>query len=78
MNPPYLTIKQAAEALNVSAARVRRLVADGRFPGAHRVGARLIVIPAEDVDAFRRKTGGWPKGVPRRGRSVWTERKPTG
>jgi excisionase family DNA binding protein len=54
-----LTTNEAAERLNVSPARVRRLVLDGRLP-AQKFG-RDLVIYESDVELFERLKGGRPR-----------------
>jgi excisionase family DNA binding protein len=53
-----ITTNEAAERLGVSAARVRRLVLDGRLP-AEKFG-RDLVINESDLKAFERLKGGRP------------------
>lgn len=54
-----LTTNEAAKRLNVSAARVRRLVLDGRLP-AQKFGRDLIFDEA-DLASFERLKGGRPR-----------------
>jgi excisionase family DNA binding protein len=56
-----ITTNEAAERLGVSAARVRRLVLDGRLP-AEKFG-RDLVINESDLKAFERLKGGRPPKV---------------
>jgi excisionase family DNA binding protein len=49
----YLTIKQTAERLGVSAVAVARWIDKGQLP-AYRLGGRLIRIKVEDADAMLR------------------------
>jgi excisionase family DNA binding protein len=53
-----LTSTEAADRLGISAARVRRLVLDGRLP-AQKFG-RDLVIYESDVEAFERLKAGRP------------------
>ncbi len=53
-----ITTNEAAERLGVSAARVRRLVLDGRLP-AEKFG-RDLVINESDLKHFERLKGGRP------------------
>jgi excisionase family DNA binding protein len=61
-----LTAAQAAELLNLSPDRVRKLAQSGRLPG-EKVGGSWFFKP-EDVAAFkaRPRLPGYPKGKPRR------------
>ena len=56
-----LTTTEAAERLGVSAARVRRLVLDGRLP-AEKFGRDLVINEA-DLATFERRKGGRPPKV---------------
>ncbi|MFL6335856.1 MAG: helix-turn-helix domain-containing protein [Pyrinomonadaceae bacterium] len=56
-----LTTTEAAQRLGVSAARVRRLVLDGRLP-AEKFG-RDLVIDEADLATFERLKGGRPPKV---------------
>jgi excisionase family DNA binding protein len=47
----YLTKKELAERLRLHRNAVARLLADGRFPGAFRIG-RQWRIPASDLRVF--------------------------
>lgn len=49
---PALNMKQAAEALSVGVATVRRLVREGKITHAH-AGARIRIAPAA-IDAYLR------------------------
>lgn len=53
-----LTTKEAAKRLNVSPARVRRLVLDGRLP-AQKFGRDLVFYEV-DLASFERLKGGRP------------------
>lgn len=63
----YLYVKEAAKVLKVSNRRVLELIAEGRFPGAIKVG-RLWRIPYTEVKGFtpnkrgpKRKKRGRPR-----------------
>ena len=56
-----LTVKQAAEKLNMSEQRIRHLAKTGRFPNATRFG-NAWMIPVADLDALQKKQPGRPKG----------------
>lgn len=53
-----LTTSEAAARLNVSSARIRRLVLDGRLP-AEKFGRDLVIYEA-DIESFERRKGGRP------------------
>ncbi len=57
----YLTAKQVAEKLGVSAGRVRQLVAENRLP-ATKFGNSLMILESDlDLVRERKKTGRPPK-----------------
>ncbi len=57
----YLTAKQVAEKLGVSAGRVRQLVAENRLP-ATKFGNSLMILESDlDLVLERKKTGRPPK-----------------
>jgi len=60
----YLTTKQAAKELGITAGRVRQLILAGRLP-AIKVGRDLLINPA-DLDKVRDRKTGYPKGRPRK------------
>lgn len=49
------SVQRVADVLHVSESTVRRLVAAGAFPGAFRVGRKLVRIPVTDLDAYQRR-----------------------
>jgi len=49
------SVQRVADLLHVSESTVRRLIAAGAFPGAFRVGRKLVRIPITDVDAYQRQ-----------------------
>ncbi len=57
----YLTAKQVAEKLGVTAGRVRQLVAENRLP-ATKFGNSLMILESDlDLVRERKKTGRPPK-----------------
>ncbi len=54
--PGYVSIKEAAKILNLSTHRIYEFVASGRLSGVR--AADVIMIPLEDVKAFKRGTSG--------------------
>ena len=57
----YLTAKQVAEKLGVTAGRVRQLVAESRLP-ATKFGNSLMILESDlDLVRERKKTGRPPK-----------------
>jgi excisionase family DNA binding protein len=53
--PPALkswSVQRVADCLYVSESTVRRLIATSAFPGAFRLGNRLVRIPVADVVAY--------------------------
>jgi excisionase family DNA binding protein len=49
----YITVKEAAEILDVSDGRVRQFIMEGRlFP--RKIAGRINVLPLADVQAFAR------------------------
>lgn len=62
----FMTVAEAAQALQVHPTLVSRWIRDGRLP-ATRVHARLYLLQRADVEQFResRPRRGWPKGKPR-------------
>lgn len=59
----YYTAPEVAARLGLSTSRVRELAA-ARGVG-RRVGARVLLFSAADVEALRERRPGWPKGRPR-------------
>ncbi len=51
--PDYLSVKEAAERLDLSPAAVRALIQKGELQGAFQTPARAWVIPAESVTAYK-------------------------
>lgn len=49
----YLSLADAAGRLNVSTRTLRRHISEGTLP-AYRIGARLIKVRVDDVDALLR------------------------
>jgi excisionase family DNA binding protein len=49
------SVQRVAEILHVSESTVRRLILAGAFPGAFRVGRKLVRIPITDLDAYQRR-----------------------
>jgi len=67
--PEALSVQYVADRLHVSESTVRRLIAAQAFPGAFRVGRKLVRIPITDLDAYQRRArlrvhaeerGPWP------------------
>jgi excisionase family DNA binding protein len=57
--PEYVSIKEAAEILNLSANRVYEFVMEGRLSGVR--AADVIMIPLEEVKQFKRGSTGRPR-----------------
>jgi excisionase family DNA binding protein len=53
--PEAWSIQQVADRLHLSEDTVRRLIAEGAFPGAFRVRNKLLRIPVTDLDAYQRR-----------------------
>ena len=53
--PEHWSVQEVAARLHVSESTIRRRLAEGAFPGAFRVGRKLIRIPAPDLEAYRRR-----------------------
>ncbi len=51
--PDYLSVSEAAEKLNISAAAVRALIKKGELEGAFQSPSRAWLIPAEAVTAYK-------------------------
>jgi excisionase family DNA binding protein len=49
------SVQRVADMLHVSESTVRRLIAAHAFPGAFRVGRKLVRIPITDLDAYQRR-----------------------
>ena len=58
--PEFISTKEAAERLDVSARRVRQLIASGQL-AATKVG-RDYIISAAAVEAYEPQPVGYPKG----------------
>ncbi len=56
MMPGYVSIKEAAKLLDLSVKRVYEFVTEGRLPAVR--AADVIMIPLEDVKAFKRGASG--------------------
>ena len=59
----YMTTKEAAKELGVSAGRIRQLIIQKRLP-ATKFGRDLMIRP-EDLEQVRERKQGWPKGKAR-------------
>jgi len=53
MEKNYFTMTELADVFNRSRQTIYNWKADGRFPGAFRVGEGITLIPAADVEAVR-------------------------
>ena len=53
----YFSILEAAEYLGVTTRTIRQMIADGRLTG-YRLGARVIRLRREDIDAAMQPIGG--------------------
>jgi len=53
--PEAWSVQAVADQLHVSEDTVRRLIAAGAFPGAFRVGRKLVRIPITDLEAYRQR-----------------------
>lgn len=53
--PEHWSVQEVAARLHVSESTIRRRIAEGAFPGAFRVGRKLIRIPITDLEAYRRR-----------------------
>jgi len=51
--PEAWSVQQVADRLHVSEDTVRRLIAASAFPGAFRLGRKLIRIPVTDLAAYQ-------------------------
>jgi excisionase family DNA binding protein len=65
--PGYLTIKEAAAMLGLSASRVYEYVEDGRLPSVR--AAHIILIPVDKVRDFKPGIAGRPRQRPLRWRT---------
>lgn len=54
---PYLSISETADYLGVTTRTVRQAIADGRLTG-YRLGARLVRLRRDEIDAAMRPFGG--------------------
>jgi excisionase family DNA binding protein len=50
-----VSVQAVADRLRVSESTIRRLIEEGAFPGAFRVGRKLVRIPVTDLDAYQRR-----------------------
>ncbi len=53
----YVTQAEAAEYLGVTARTIRQMIADGRLVG-YRLGARVVRVNLDDLDAAMQPFGG--------------------
>jgi excisionase family DNA binding protein len=56
IGPPVVeawSVQRVADCLHVSESTVRRLIQAQAFPGAFRVGGKLVRIPVTDLEAYR-------------------------
>ena len=53
--PEAWSVQQVADLLHVSEDTVRRLIAAHAFPGAFRLGRKLIRIPVTDLAAYQHR-----------------------
>jgi excisionase family DNA binding protein len=53
--PEAWSVQQVADRLHVSEDTVRRLIAASAFPGAFRLGRKLIRIPVTDLQAYQHR-----------------------
>ncbi len=53
----YVTLRQAADYLNVTDRTIRQMIADGRLTG-YRSGTRLVRVDLNEIDAAMRPFGG--------------------
>jgi excisionase family DNA binding protein len=63
----YLSLDEAAKALNVSRRRAQALVETGQLPG-HRIGGRWLI---EAADVHQRRRVAAPRGRPLQAASAW-------
>lgn len=54
---PYLSIAETADYLGVTTRTVRQMIADGRLTG-YRLGARLVRLRRDEIDAALQPFGG--------------------
>lgn len=54
---PYVKIAEAAEYLQVTDRTIRQMIADGRLTG-YRIGARLVRVDLNQLDAAMQPFGG--------------------
>lgn len=59
--PDYLSVKETAEKLDISAAAVRALIQKGELEGAFQSPSRAWLIPAEAVSAYKSSRREKPK-----------------
>jgi excisionase family DNA binding protein len=53
--PEAWSVQAVADRLHVSESTVRRLIGASAFPGAFRVGRKLVRIPVTDLDAYQQQ-----------------------
>lgn len=53
----YISLVEAAEYLGVTGRTVRQMIADGRLTG-YRLGARVVRLRRDEIDAAMRPFGG--------------------
>jgi len=59
----FLSVPEAAEALNITGGRIRQLLANGEIVG-HKLGLKNWAIPASEVERYQQHRR--PPGRPRR------------
>lgn len=59
--PDYLSVKEAAEKLDITQAAVRTLIQKGKLDGAFQTPNRAWVIPADSVSAYKSSRREEPK-----------------
>lgn len=51
-DPDVLTVREVAPRLGITADGLRKMIREGRFPPAQRLGGRRIVIPRRRFEAW--------------------------
>lgn len=74
--PDYLSVKEAAEKLDISAAAVRTLIQKGELEGAFQSPSRAWLIPAEAVSGYKASRRDKPK-TPRKPAATKPKRETT-